>query len=302
MKSIYSARSVALIVLLIILLTMIGSTIATFGKTGGPAVDEKAVLKFRLVQDFGVIVPVFINGQGPYDFLLDTGTTSTVIRPELANALRLRAVDRLMLTTVTGSQAVPRSYLESVTLGSRSAANVEVLWQDLSAVRSLDNRISGLLGQNFLSQFNYLLSYREKRIVFEQKDELKNQMRGVAIPVEHNEGMIVVTAQSPRHSDKNVHLVLDSGSAGLMFFAGVCDRAGFEFRKSERSQLLSTDAGDRGVTSGMLGRIMIGNKTLFDLPVVVLGNERRSQDGILPTNLFDRVYFNNSDKYVILDR
>src|SRR5258708_4573618 len=204
MKSINSARNVSLI----IVLTVIGSTMEAFGKPGGPSVDEKSVLKFRLVQDFGVIVPVFINGQGPYDFLLDTGTTSTVIRPELASTLKLRAVDRLMLTTVTGSQAVPRSYLESVTLGNKSAANVEVLWQDISAVRSLDHRISGLLGQNFLSQFNYLLSYREKRIVFEQKDELKNQMRGVAIPVEHSEGMIVLAAQPLRHSDKKVHLLL----------------------------------------------------------------------------------------------
>jgi len=298
MKSIYSVRNIALI----ILLNVIGSTIAVFGRPGGPAIDEKSVLKFRLVQDFGVIVPVFINGQGPYEFLLDTGTTSTVIRPELASALKLQAINRLMLTTVTGSQAVPRSYLESVTLGNRSAANVEVLWQDLSAVRSLDNHISGLLGQNFLSQFNYLLSYREKRIVFEQRDELKNQMRGSAIPVEHTEGMIVVSAQSPKRSDKNIHLVLDSGSAGLMFFAGVCDRAGFEFHKSDVAQLVSTDAGMNGVTSGLLSKIIIGNRTLFDLPVVLLGTERRSQDGILPTNLFDRVYFNNSDKYVILDR
>jgi predicted aspartyl protease len=298
MKSIYSVTNLALITLLI----AIGSTAATFGKAGGPSVDEKSVLRFRLVQDFGVIVPVSINGQGPYDFLLDTGTTSTVIRPELASELKLRAVDRLMLTTVTGSHAVPRSYLESVSLGNRSASNVEVLWQDLSAVRSLDNRISGLLGQNFLSQFNYLLSYRERRIVFEQKDELKTQMHNSAISVEHNEGMIVVPAQSPRHSDQNIRLVLDSGSAGLIFYAGVCDRAGLEFRKNERSQLVSTDAGNQRVTSGLLGRIMIGNKILLDLPAVVLGTEQRNQDGILPTSLFDRIYFNNAEKYVILDR
>ena len=292
-----SATNAVLVVLLIVL----GLTVTGLGKPG-PAFDEKSALKFRLIQDFGIVVPVFINGQGPYDFLLDTGTTSTVIRPELAATLKLKAVDRLMLTTVNGSQPVPRSYLESVTLGNRSAANVEVLWQDLSAVRTLDNRISGLLGQNFLSQFNYLLSYRDKRIVFEQNDELRKQMHGTAISVEHNEGMIVVTAQSPRRSDRNVHLVLDSGSAGLMFFAGVCDRAGFQFRQSDAARWVSTDTGNRGVTSGLLGKIMIGNNTLFDLPAVVLENERRSQDGILPTNLFDRVYFNNTGKYVILDR
>src|SRR5258708_27485488 len=98
-------------------------------------------------------------------------------------------------------------------------------------------------------------------------------MRGSAIPVEHTEGMIVVSAQSPKRSDKNIHLVLDSGSAGLMFFAGVCDRAGFEFHKSQVSQLVSTDAGNRGVLTGQLGKILIGNKALFDLPVVILGTE-----------------------------
>src|SRR5439155_5328668 len=53
--------------------------------------DESARIRVRITAGRYVIVPVIVNGTGPYRFLLDTGATSTMIAPALAARLRLPA-------------------------------------------------------------------------------------------------------------------------------------------------------------------------------------------------------------------
>src|SRR3954466_10330365 len=73
-----------------------------------------APVKFRLVQDHLIIVPVQINDSETLEFLLDTGTASSVIIPEAAARLKLRPVDRIEIVTVSGSVIAPRSFVPSV--------------------------------------------------------------------------------------------------------------------------------------------------------------------------------------------
>src|ERR1700689_4454218 len=49
-----------------------------------------ASLPFHLVQRSRIIVPVVINHTGPYDFLVDTGTGSTIVDRLLATELHLK--------------------------------------------------------------------------------------------------------------------------------------------------------------------------------------------------------------------
>ena len=42
---------------------------------------------FRLARKHLVIVPVLVNGQGPYEFLLDTGSTTSVVEREARHRL-----------------------------------------------------------------------------------------------------------------------------------------------------------------------------------------------------------------------
>src|SRR5437868_6103166 len=49
--------------------------------------------QFRLAHRFAVIVPITIDDNGPYEFLLDTGTNTSMISKELAGINSLRIVD-----------------------------------------------------------------------------------------------------------------------------------------------------------------------------------------------------------------
>ena len=37
-----------------------------------------------------ILIPVFVNGKGPYDFLFDTGSVTTVLLPDFAQQLAIK--------------------------------------------------------------------------------------------------------------------------------------------------------------------------------------------------------------------
>lgn len=256
-----------------------------------------ARVKFRLVQDYLIIVPVQINDSETLEFLLDTGTNTSVIIPEAAARLKLRPVDRIEMVTVAGSVIAPRSFLPRLTLGGKSAANTEVLWSDLPELRRLDNRISGVLGQNFLAQFNFTLNFRERRINFADADE--NQFKQAArLPFETDDGQILLNLKIKQ---TNLKFVFDSGVANLILFASGCQKLAKQIEASEQMMQVSTNAGRSLTRTGWLDKLQFGEKGAWRVPVVLLNEVERTEDGLLPMRLFRSVYFNNQEGYIILN-
>ena len=256
-----------------------------------------APVKFRLVKDFLIIVPVQINDSETLEFLLDTGTNTSIIIPEVAARLKLRAVDRIEIVTVAGSVIAPRSLLPRLTLGGKSAANTEVLWSDLPELRRLDNRISGVLGQNFLAQFNFTLNFRERRINFANMDE--NQFeKAVRVPFEKDEGRILLTLKIKQ---TNLKFVLDSGASNLILFASGCQKLEKQIEAGEQLMQVSTNAGKNLTQTGWLDKLSFGGKGIRRVPVALLNKVERTEDGLLPMRLFRSVYFNNQEGYMILN-
>ena len=65
-------------------------------------------------------VPVTIQGQGPFDFLIDTGAQATVLSLALADELRLHDRDTATLVGMASSRTVETTPIDEFTLGSRS--------------------------------------------------------------------------------------------------------------------------------------------------------------------------------------
>jgi Aspartyl protease len=109
----------------------------------GQAVHAGSPVNFRFVRNYLVVIPVRVNGAGPYDFLLDTGTNSTILTPELASRIHLQATDSISLVTLSGIEVLPRAVLDSLTLGTKSIKRLEVIFDDLKRVRAVSSKICG---------------------------------------------------------------------------------------------------------------------------------------------------------------
>ena len=269
---------------------------------GARVVRAEDAAHVRLLRGRLAVVPVYVNGEGPFDFLLDTGTTSTLITTELAARLGLRAADRVTLVTVAGERAVARAQLGRLEVGGRVAADVEALLCGLEQVRALDARLSGVLGQNFLERFNYTLDYGARLLRFE--DEGGAPPRGERVPVERAEGRLLVAATPAGGAAHSLRLVLDAAATCPILFDEL--PGGLAPDPSARDvRLALTEAGGVGSRVARLRALRVGSLWLADLPVALLpdpaGRAARAEDGLLPTSLFRSVYFNNAEGFVIFD-
>jgi predicted aspartyl protease len=270
------------------------------------SVRADSSVPFKLIKNYLIVVAVEVNGEGTFNFLLDTGTNTTLIIPELSRRLNLRPTDRIELITVGGSQIVPRSQLHSLTIGSKSVNNVEVLSADLPEIRQLDSSISGVIGQNFLSQFNYILDYRNRRIEFEEGDEIETRLSGARLSIKRDEGKCIVLMPPISDSKSARRLVLDTALSGLVLFASNARIPDLEIEHSPHSLIsISTNAGNDTARLGVIRTLRIGDETFRDLPVALIQNPiaigDRPEDGLLPACLFRTIYFNNKKNYVIFN-
>ncbi len=95
----------------------------------------------------GLAVLAMINNSKMGTFLLDTGASHTVITPRMAKKLGLvvtKDTPRLSIVTANGVVKAPVVKVDSLTLGSATIHNVDVVIKDLGN----DILLSGLIGMN----------------------------------------------------------------------------------------------------------------------------------------------------------
>jgi predicted aspartyl protease len=109
-----------------------------------------------------LVVPVHINGQGPFDLVLDTGATLTCVTTELAQ--RLGLPDRTGAVAYgAGVQSAGRLRIveiDSLRVGNASAHGATGCVIDLDALQTVGADVDGLLGLSFLREFDVRLDFR----------------------------------------------------------------------------------------------------------------------------------------------
>ena len=107
-----------------------------------------------------ILLPVFVDGRGPYSFVLDTGATSTVVSNELADALALPRGETQDGRGATGKMTLMKSQLPSLTVGKETIESLPVSVTDLSFLgRAMGAQVDGALGHSFLRHFAMTLDY-----------------------------------------------------------------------------------------------------------------------------------------------
>ena len=99
-----------------------------------------------------LVVPVHLNGEGPYSFVLDTGATLTCVDQVLADSLNLpESAGRIGVGAgIRGSGRMQLVSVDSLRLGATSAFELTACAIDLSQLETAGLDVHGLLGLNFL--------------------------------------------------------------------------------------------------------------------------------------------------------
>lgn len=258
-----------------------------------------AELRFASSQRGEVVIPLFIDGEGPYRFLLDTGSSHTVISETLATTLGAVPVAKAPIATSVGSLLALVVRLPDVAVGSARVESLLATSLPPNVADMLGDGILGVLGQDFLSQFNYTLDYRTSRLSWDDEDQIE---KGVRLALEPSHGRFLVHLPQDARCRCPLRLVPDSGANGVVLFAGTAaDRlAVHTIVTPMRTSTLVGEGTARGV---IVRALMVGAATLWQLPaakVVLPEGTTEDGDGLLPLSLFARVSFRHRDGYMLV--
>jgi len=271
-------------------------TLVLLAAVTGPPAPAQSEVRFQLVHDALIIVPVTAANEGPLYFLLDTGADTTIVDTALAKRLSLVPLQSAKQTTVAGSQTVNVSVLASLAVGSAQLESLPVLEEDLSSLRRLDRRIDGIVGQNFLSHFNYLLDYHQRTLRIEQASEILDAIDGDQVP----EVRMTIAAKAQLRGDGGLRLQLDSGANGLVLMG----RAASALYFPRAQPVVETSAtGATVLNTSHIECLTVASQEFHDLPVTLAANapQGRIEDGLLPTSLFATLYVNNRQGFVMFN-
>ena len=273
-----------------------------------------AGLKPRIVAGALLVIPVRINQSGPFDFMVDTGSQLNVIDPALAAQLNLKSQGTVgLVATATWSQASV-GVLDSLEAGSQLVSKPLVVVQDLGPLQAADPRIRGVLGENFLAHFDVFIDYSVGLHCLDEAKLMEEHLRGERIPLvssKHPETdlpfseRLVVSVNLTDAGTRAVLLQLDSGSDGPILYAGNRE---LEQPLLKRAKLQGPEVSDVRRAFAVLPPqdMRLGSRIVRKVPFVTPANvsqhvPNREEDGILATVLFQRVYVNHSDRFVIFD-
>jgi predicted aspartyl protease len=251
---------------------------------------------FELLDDGSVVIAVTIGGTGPYRFVLDTGSSRTVISRGLWTTLRAPAVAQTIMVTPAGRTSAYIVRLDAVSIGDRPAMRADAAV--VPDVRyASGGQIDGLIGQDVLSTLVYTIDYQLRVVVWHPPGEL---MPGVRLPLSVQDNRVLVRLAQYDGDQQPLALIPDSGSDGLVLFAHVKDR--LRLTPLEVGVLTSM-SGARLAHRVQLSEIVIGETRLKHPFAVLVDNQEPAEtmgDGLLPLHVFSRVTFNVAERYLIV--
>ncbi|HEV3329629.1 MAG TPA: retropepsin-like aspartic protease [Bryobacteraceae bacterium] len=226
---------------------------------------------------------VYVNGHGPYRFLVDTGTNVNLIETGLARKIGMNATFKVDFASAAGKTQMSGSDDNEVTLDPAKADAQKFFFSGLESIHNLNPDVQGVLGQWFLSRFDYSIDLRGKRLEFG-----KQERNGTRVKFAMLNGRMLVPSSLG-------NLVLDSGASRLVLF-GVESDGGVDNRGRVR-----TLTGSQAIGTASRKLVIEARNIWRGDAVTMQSRTEPGVAGLLPLGLFKVTYVCNSEGYVIFE-
>jgi Aspartyl protease len=271
-----------------------------------------ASVPFHVVNRHQIIVAVSVNHSGPYDFLLDTGTQMTIADPSLAAQLHLSTRGQAEVASVGFSASATFTDLDWLAAGSHAVTRQKALVYDLKNLQTAGLKIQGVLGEDFLEQFDMLIDNAHNLLCLDESGAMRAEVKGQHIallaPGQTQNGAPLPKSLvvSVRLSDgmRPVRLKLDSG-ANVSFLYNASEYMALGAFRGVSLQG-GADGAQRTFTALPPQNVKIGSVELSKVLFVTLVGVQKDPptsdfDGLLTLGLFRRVFVDHTDHYAVFE-
>jgi predicted aspartyl protease len=184
------------------------TTLESTSAPGLPSELAKDHLPLASLPDDRLTVNVTVGGEGPFRFLVDTGSDRTAVSRQLAERLSLPAGRTVMMHSVTGANRVRTATVSDLSVGDRLLQTVNAPLLDAAHVRA-----DGILGTDVLRSASIRFDFRSGLLsISTQRRPERRAAEADTIVVEgrRRAGRLIVT--DAEADGQRLTVILDTGS------------------------------------------------------------------------------------------
>jgi predicted aspartyl protease len=233
---------------------------------------KSSKVKFRLAGGAQplILLPVRVNGDGPFEFILDTGAGTSLLSSDLAKKLNIKIISTKEGQSAGGKISVSLAKVDSLAVGQVKLDEVDVGIVDLSHIaKAIGTKIDGDVGYNFLKHFRITIDYHDCEIRFDEprrierlgrssKTEVPMRLASVAKP------LLLVQVHANGHGP--FQFAIDTGTSTTAIAPELAQQLGLV---GSPVGPLTTGSAQVNVTAGTLESFQVGRARIDDLVVVV---------------------------------
>jgi predicted aspartyl protease len=217
-----------------------------------------------------ILLPVHVNGQGPFEFILDTGAGTSLLSSGLAKQLEVKVLGSKEGQSAGGKVSVSLAKVESLAVGEAKLDDVDVGIVDLSHIgKTIGAKIDGDLGYNFLGRFRLTIDYDKLEIRFDDPKRVERFGAGARTEVSMRlaspaKPLILVDVHA--NGKGPFQFAIDTGTSTTAIRPELAKELGVQGAPIRPA---TTGGANVAVTAGTLTSFMVGGAKMDNMPVVV---------------------------------
>lgn len=256
MNNAKTCKHFRILVSILVLLCLLPSAVHSqdFKFTNG---RKQQTMSFDLVKNL-IIIPIYINEKGPFDFILDTGVSPMIITDTtLKESLKVSYPRPIKISGYGNFDGID-AFLgaTSVKVGDAEAESIPTVFlkDDILPISGfVGKKIYGLIGYSFFNSFVVKVSYTNKTLKF-ISPEKKTRLKGERIPIEliERKPYVLLNIEQIGLGAKTIKALVDCGASHAVSLEAW---EGKPFPQPDFTMFANLGNGLTGEVKGQIGRI-----------------------------------------------
>ena len=258
-----------------------------------------------------LIIDVKVNGEGPFNFLLDSGAGTSLLDKKLAGKLGFTMLEGMKAVGIGGAEDLGATKIDSLSIGEFKIMDLNLFATDLAFIgQALQTQIDGIVGYDLFARCVVKLDYRNRELTIIDAEEFEYSGKGDVIAGEIRSNLIHIQGRIDDNYDGWFRV--DTGASGAVHLHGpfVEKHSLMEKYQPQFEAEAAGAGGSQTIVIARAGSIQLGTGYFIENPLISMpkgggGGAMTMVDSIatIGNRVWSRftLYFDYGNKRLILE-